>query len=159
RPAGSGRPVEVSAPSGRGIQLGAGNLQINVEGDHGTAAGPAAVEWPVVVGRPPRQADAFPDRPELRAVIRSGPAADQGTVLTQVVTGDGGTGKTQLAGAAFRDAIVDKDDEAGVEVAVWVTAATRAAVLTAYAQAYSRTHPAVGGPGDTEELAGRFLGW
>src|SRR5262249_39277462 len=163
-----------------------------------------AVEWPVVVGRPPRQADAFQDRPGLRAMISSGLAADQVTVLTQVVAGDGGTGKTQLAAAAYRAALAPGDEEGGVkvprvelpgvkvpgvkvpgvevpgvevpgvevpgvevpgvempgvQVAVWVTAATRAAVLTAYAQAYTRTHPAAGGAGEAEELAERFLAW
>jgi hypothetical protein len=151
----------VSAPDSHGVQVGHGNRQVNVNvaGDYLAAARPSGVEWPVVVGRPPRQADAFQDRPGLRAKIWSGLAADQVTVLTQVVTGDGGTGKSQLAGAAFRAALAGGDGEAGVAVAVWVTAATRAAVLTAYAQAYTRTHPALGGAGEAEDLAGQFLAW
>src|SRR5262249_35762712 len=164
RPVESDRPVKGTAPFGRGSQVGDGHRQVNVAGDYLAGAGPAAVEWPVVVGRPPRQADAFQDRPGLRAMIRSGLAADQVTVLTQVVAGDGGTGKTQLAAAAYRAALAPGDEDAGVEVpgveaAVWVTAATRAAVLTAYAQAYTRTHPAAGGAGEAEELAERFLAW
>jgi hypothetical protein len=62
----SAPPVEVSAPYSRGVQVGAGNRQVNVAGDYIAAAGPpGVVEWPVVVGRPPRQADAFQDRPGL----------------------------------------------------------------------------------------------
>src|SRR5215470_16576476 len=98
-------------------------------------------------------------QPGPRAMIRSGLAADQVTVLTQVVAGDGGTGKTQLAAAAFRAALTGADGETRVEVAVWVTAATRAAVLTAYAHAYMCTHPAAGEAGEAEDLAGLFLAW
>src|SRR5215470_12060704 len=115
-PVESGRPVEVTAPYSRGIQVGGGNQQVNVAGDYLAGAGPAAVEWPVLVGRPPRQADAFQDRPGLRAMIWSGLATDQVTVLTQVVAGDGGTGKTQLAAAAYRAALAPGDEEAGIEV-------------------------------------------
>jgi hypothetical protein len=76
-------------------------------------------------------------------------------VLTQVVAGDGGTGKTQLAAAAFRAALADSRP---VELAVWVTAVSRAAVVSAYTEAYADTHPRAGG-GDAEDQAGRFLGW
>jgi hypothetical protein len=48
-------------------------------------------------------------------------------------------------------ALTPRVKAAGVEVAVWVTAATRAAVLTAYAPAYTRTHPTVGDAGAAEE--------
>jgi hypothetical protein len=123
------------------------------------------VGWPVVVGRPPRAADAFQERLGLRAAVGSGLAADRVAVLTQVVAGDGGTGKTQLAAALFRDALAGGDSPAGVEVAVWVTAATRAAVLAAYAQAYAAVGAAPGScvpgaaVGEAEESAGRFLEW
>jgi hypothetical protein len=120
--------------------------------------GADAVEWPVVVGRPPLRADAFQERPGLREQIRAGWAARGVAVLAQVVAGDGGTGKTQLAAAVYRDALAGQRHEGGVEVAVWVTATSRAAVVASYAQAYARVYAGTGG-GDAEEHAQRFLEW
>jgi hypothetical protein len=71
-------------------------------------APPRLVEWPVVVGRAPIAADAYVERPALRAALES---VTTGTaVLTAAgagagaTTGGGGIGKTQLAAAAFRAA-------------------------------------------------------
>jgi hypothetical protein len=116
----------------------------------------AGVEWPVVVGRPPVRADAFQERPALRDAVTSGLAAAGTTVgVTQVVTGDGGTGKTQLAGAVFTGAVP------GVDVAVWVTATTREAVISAYASAYDLLHPTLGpsAGGSADQRAQAFLNW
>ncbi len=158
-PAGTDPPpavdrYDVDGSGGQGWQVGTGNQQVN-NYYGGPPAAANAVEWPVVVGRPPRQADAFQVRPGLRDRIRAGLASSGTTVLTQVVAGDGGTGKTQLAAAAFRAALTDRR---AVEVAVWVTAASRAAVISAYAEAHAATHPAAGG-GDDQEQADRFLSW
>lgn len=106
----------------------------------------------IVVGRPPLRADAFQERPRLRDVLTD--AATVGTVA-QVITGDGGTGKTQLAAAAFTAALP------GVDVAVWITAGTRSAVLSAYAQAFTAIHalPSPGDEGEAEQQATQLLGW
>src|SRR5439155_25516628 len=130
----------------RGAQVGDGNLQINY------FASAQVVEWPVAVGLPPREADAFQVRPGLRDTVRSGLGAGGATTATQVVTGDGGVGKTQLAAAVYREALASD----GLDLAVWVTAASRADVLATYAQAYVRTHP--GASGDADERAAAFLG-
>jgi hypothetical protein len=102
------------------------------------------VNWPVVVGRPPARADAFQERPGLRAAMVRGPAT--------VVVGDAGTGKTQLAAAAFTEALP------GVSLAVWVTATSRTAVVSAYGQAYRRLFP-LPELRDVEECADRFMAW
>jgi Tetratricopeptide repeat len=150
---------QVDARDSRGVQVGDGNIQVNV-----FAAEPA-VEWPVAVGVAPRAADAFQTRPLLEAAIRAfrrpGPSAGSGSTPTVVFVGDGGVGKTQLAAAVFREALSGDGsgggDDAGVDLAVWVSAASRAAVLSSYAQAYTRTHPAAGADADRNALA--FLDW
>lgn len=102
----------------------------------------------VVVGKPPALADAFQERPVLRDRLMRGPGV-------QVLVGDGGTGKTQLAAAAFTTAV------SAVEVAMWVTATSRSEVVSAYAVGHAAIH-ATTTPGDTGEaelLAGRTLAW
>lgn len=121
---------------------------------HAVPAGP--VHWPVSVGRPPLAADAFQERPGLSDSLDHA-LSDAGTVLvSEVIAGDGGTGKTQLAAAALRRARTELD------LAVWVGAGSRSDVLAAYAQA----HAAVGLPADrwgpdadAPELARAFLDW
>lgn len=81
---------------------------------------------PVLVGRPPLRADAFQERPILLAGMADGTAT-----TCQVVTGDGGTGKTQLVAAEFTATMGD------VDLAVWINAGSRSGVLAAYAQAYA----------------------
>ncbi|HSV66346.1 MAG TPA: tetratricopeptide repeat protein, partial [Mycobacteriales bacterium] len=120
---------------------------INVQGDYYYATFPR-VEWPVTVGRPPLRADAYQERPALQGTLA---AALAGGGMT-VVAGDGGTGKTQLAAAVFDTA------RGAVDLALWVNATSRAAVLGAYADAYVITQQA-GSPLDTERQAELFLGW
>jgi hypothetical protein len=93
-----------------------------------------------------------------RTVVLTGSAAE---TLTQVVTGDGGLGKTQLAAAAFRRALTPSDGEADgrrVHVAVWVTATSRASVVASYAQARDRTEPGAAEP-DVETAAEAWVSW
>ena len=107
----------------------------------------------VRVGVLPRTADGFQDRAVGRRLVEA--AEDDGTVvLTQVLAGTGGVGKTQLAAAYARQAWRD-----GAGVLVWVNASSRDAVVAAYSDAAQalqlpgadREHP--------EHSAEAFLGW
>src|SRR6185312_986645 len=62
-----------------------------------------------------------------------------------VLTGPAGTGKTQLAVAYARSLWQSRD----IELLVWISGSSRAAILTGYAQAYYDTSRAAGGPGWT----------
>ncbi len=123
-----------------------------------------AASWPVRSGTLPRLADCFDPRPETGFAVARVLAAGATAVLTQPIPPDGagrhslgglgGTGKTQLAVAtalsAWRSGQVD--------LLAWVPAASRDAVLTAYAQALA----AVGVPAahaDMDAAAASFLGW
>jgi hypothetical protein len=170
----SGPGVWVDARDAHGLQVGDHNEQNNpvlhggnYYAGHHYAAAPASssVVWPVRVGRAPGRADAYVDRPALRdrlgtepgrTVVLTGAAA--GTV-TQVVTGDGGIGKTQLAAAAFHRATADGPGGQRVDVAVWVTATSRASILASYAQARQRIEPGAAAETDVETAAGAWLSW
>jgi hypothetical protein len=100
-------------------------------------------------------ADAFQPRSALQESVDPERAGDGSGVITQVITGDGGTGKTQFAASVYRRALP------GLAVAVWVEATTRGAIVAAYARAQAGTHPAdAGGEGrDSEHDALAFLSW
>jgi hypothetical protein len=102
----------------------------------------------VVVGKPPALADAFQERPALRDRLVREPGV-------QVLVGDGGTGKTQLAAASFAAAV------GAVEVAMWVTATSRSEVVSAYARGHAAIHATAtpADSGEAELLADRTLAW
>ncbi|WP_240970221.1 FxSxx-COOH system tetratricopeptide repeat protein [Actinacidiphila epipremni] len=124
-----------------------------IEGDvtfHAAVRQPA--ELPQQVGVVPSRALSFQDRAEaerLRAAFEGGGRA----VLCQVLTGMGGAGKTQLAADFAHRAW----DEHQVEVLVWVTAVSRTAIVSAYAQAGEELCGA--DPSDPERAAQVFLAW
>ena len=107
----------------------------------------------VRVGAVPRAAGSFQDR-EVAAGLREAAEQDGTVVLTQVLAGMGGVGKTQLAAAHARQAWRE-----GAGLLVWVNAASRDAIVAAYADA---AH-ALGLPGadreDPERSAQAFLAW
>jgi len=111
-------------------------------------------------GEVPPLADCFSARPESAPGMAGALAAGRPLVLTgpearrQLYDWPGGNGKTQLAVYLAESAWQARQ----IEVLVWVTAASRASVLTGYAQAFADLTRGVS-PGDTEKDAARFVGW
>ncbi|MFJ1715547.1 tetratricopeptide repeat protein, partial [Streptomyces sp. NPDC088260] len=110
------------------------------------------VPWPHQVGVLPRDAAAFQGRDEIdqlrAAVTNSGTA-----VLCQVLRGTGGVGKTQLAAHYARQAWIGDE----LDVLVWVSASSRSAIVSAFAQAAEELLALE--PGDPERSAHAFLRW
>ncbi|MBO4161535.1 tetratricopeptide repeat protein [Micromonospora antibiotica] len=107
----------------------------------------------VQVGRLPQSASWFQDRRaqlDLTRVARTGRTA----VLTQVLSGMGGVGKTQLA-AQFARRLAHTGE---LDLLVWITAISRDAILAGYAQAAWQLRlvdPTV----DLEQAAATLLNW
>ncbi|MDQ1740326.1 MAG: hypothetical protein QOE53_1978 [Pseudonocardiales bacterium] len=112
------------------------------------------VSWPMRVGVVPQLADGFQSRSGPQNALAEGLATGSTTVLTQVLTGLGGNGKSQLAAAHARD-LWDRDQ---LDLLVWITAASRGAIVTGYAQIARSVGLAVD-PSDPEQAATAFLGW
>ena len=154
------RPPLTAAPGGpadgvRGGQVG--GVQGAQFGDHNTQhnyyGGRQRASWPHLVGVVPPRADGFQDR-QIAEVLAARMGTGRTAVPTQVLSGLGGVGKTQLAAAFARQLQADGE----LDLLVWVSAASREAVLSGYAQAASNL---VLGP-DGEEIASaatRFLAW
>ncbi|MGW3233160.1 tetratricopeptide repeat protein [Kitasatospora sp. NPDC001095] len=114
----------------------------------------AEVRWPVVVGRIPPKATAFQPRAELRQAIDEARGEFGTVVLSQVLAGGGGVGKSQLAAHYAREAV-----EAGTDLVLWADAAEPSAVTDLYARAAVAVQ-APGASGEAaEQDAERFLSW
>ncbi|MGN9915107.1 tetratricopeptide repeat protein [Micromonospora palomenae] len=114
---------------------------------------PAGGARTVRVGRIPQPASWFQDRRarlDLARAARSGRTA----VLTQVLSGMGGVGKTQLA-AQFARRLADSGE---LDLLVWATAISRDAIVAAYAQA-ARELRLVDPAADPEQAAAALLSW
>ncbi|MFI1431639.1 NB-ARC domain-containing protein [Streptomyces lydicus] len=74
-------------------------------------------------------------------------------MLSQVLTGTGGVGKTQLAADCARTAW----ESGTVDVLIWVSASSRQAIMNGYAQAGVELLAA--DPGAPEQAAQAFLAW
>ncbi|MFD0531357.1 NB-ARC domain-containing protein [Kitasatospora arboriphila] len=145
------------APSGDPVRSGgvfSGPTAIQT-GDHSVQHNhfhPVPRPMPRQIGVLPRRADCYQYRAEIRVLEE---ALDGGgtAVLGQVVTGMGGVGKTQLAAHYARQA------QAGgrLDLLVWITAATRTAVVDGYARAAVQLLDQ--DPGDPEAAAQAFLAW
>jgi hypothetical protein len=147
-----------------------------------TVFGRTPVSWPHRIGTVPGLAHCRQDRPVDRdvasvtawadtdeatgtsdAAAPSPPGPDAGTrnrrgapttvFMTQVLAGLGGVGKTQLA-AALAHRVWDQQ---AAELLVWVTASSRDAIVTAYAQA-ARDVTGIDDD-EPEQAAARFLAW
>ncbi|MFE7077443.1 tetratricopeptide repeat protein [Streptomyces sp. NPDC057620] len=102
----------------------------------------------------PQLASAFQPRPGLVEQINRARAGHVTAVLTQVLTGGGGVGKSQIAAAHAHQAL-----SAGTELVVWIDAAETEQIVTGYATAALRVQ-APGAEGeDAESDARAFLDW
>nr|BFD89745.1 FxSxx-COOH system tetratricopeptide repeat protein [Kitasatospora sp. Xyl93] len=117
------------------------------------AAPTAEVRWPMVIGRIPPKATAFQPRAELRREIDEARGECGTVVLSQVLAGGGGVGKSQLAAHYAREAI-----DAGTDLVLWADAAEPSAVTDLYARAAAAVR-APGASGEAEQDAERFLAW
>ncbi|GGM05511.1 hypothetical protein ACFFX1_26560 [Dactylosporangium sucinum] len=102
----------------------------------------------VVIGRPPTDAAALRERPRLAAAIDA--ALGGGDVRQVLLAGPGGAGKSQLAAAAFH--------RARGRTKLWVPAASRPAVLAAYARAWRAIAAADGPDGGLQPVVEEVFG-
>ncbi|WP_456302617.1 tetratricopeptide repeat protein [Streptomyces microflavus] len=107
--------------------------------------------WPHQVGVIPPTARSFQHRVEADRLHRTAEIGGT-TVLTQLLTGMGGVGKTQLAADYARTAW-----GSGLDVLVWVTASDRSQIVAGYAQAGVELCRA--DPNDAESAARALLAW
>ncbi|GAB4052859.1 tetratricopeptide repeat protein [Catellatospora paridis] len=82
----------------------------------------------LVVGRPPSDAASLRERSDLAAAVDD--ALRDGAVRQVLLTGPGGSGKSQLAAAAFHRA------RGGGGLFAWVSASSRQSLLTGYARVW-----------------------
>ncbi|MFE6311642.1 MULTISPECIES: tetratricopeptide repeat protein [Streptomyces] len=122
----------------------------------------AAEEGPVVIGPIPPRAVAFEPRRALRERIDAARTAASGgsVVVTQLLTGGGGVGKSQLAAAYARDAQTrSRHRRHRVELVVWTDATGLQEIIATYAQA-ARTLAVPGAAGEEPEADARaFVNW
>jgi tetratricopeptide (TPR) repeat protein len=121
----------------------------------------AEVRWPIRVGALPARAGEFSARPEsapnLAAALVPGATI---ALVTGRTAGPGSpdwmrvSGKTQLAAAAAEALWQARQ----IEFLVWVTATSRASVLTRYGEAAAAITGSVP-VGNAEPVAARLLGW
>lgn len=113
------------------------------------------LRWPLRLGSVPGLASAFQDRSAVRARIDQARAGHGTVVLTQVLSGGGGVGKTQLAAAYAHQALTE-----GVELVVWVDASETEQVVGRFADAARCVEaPQAELPQGPEDLARVFLDW
>ncbi|GIF48204.1 tetratricopeptide repeat protein [Asanoa ferruginea] len=145
-------PPRVDARHAQGVQVnsGGGNTQIN---NFGTA-GAAEVVWPVRVGGIPALASAFQYRSGPRTQIDTARRAGKNVVLTQVLSGGGGVGKSQLAARYATEAVKD-----GTDLVVWVNATRPDTVPAGLAEAAARIHVPGASGNDVEADARALLDW
>ena len=143
----------------------AGSYGLMPAGGQAQPAGPAGsrrpgVAWPVLSGPVPPLAEGFAARPDtvpgLEAVLVRGAAV--ALVPGQEAAGHrgdwpGSCGKTQLASSAAGSLWRSRT----VELLAWVTATSRASVLSGYVQAAMEL--GLDDRGDAESVAARFAAW
>jgi NB-ARC domain/Tetratricopeptide repeat len=147
--------TDITVNSASGIQVGDRGDQRNFYGGIHHHYALSAFSWPVLSGRAPPQPAAFQRRSAIRRAIRKHRGHGNTATTTHVLCGEGGAGKTQLAAAIFRDALKE-----GVDLAAWVTAASRTSILAAYHEIYIALNPGADtASADGERIAERLLAW
>ncbi|MCZ2528183.1 tetratricopeptide repeat protein [Streptomyces sp. HB2AG] len=152
-------PVQVarSGPAGASHGSIAVTGALSVGGDLTVNPAPVpreATSWPVLIGTVPAEPSAFQPRTDLRERIDQAWTGRTAVVLTQVLAGGGGVGKSHLAAACARQALAQRTD-----LVAWVDASQVDRLLSSYAQAALRVH-APGATGqDAEADARAFLAW
>ncbi|MFE9428159.1 tetratricopeptide repeat protein [Kitasatospora sp. NPDC006697] len=106
------------------------------------------------MGTAPALASAFQQRPDLRERIDQARATHSTVVLTQVLSGGGGVGKTQFAADYAHRA-----HTTGIDVIVWINAAETQQVITTYATAAQHVQAPGASGQDPETDARAFLRW
>ncbi|GAA0991352.1 FxSxx-COOH system tetratricopeptide repeat protein [Acrocarpospora macrocephala] len=129
------RPAPAAAPAGAG------------------QSGQAATAERVRVGWIPQPVDCFQNR-QVAERVRAAADAGGTVMLTQVLAGMGGVGKTLLAADFARRAW-----QQGVQVLVWVNAATPDGIVSTYATAAARLGLPLTDRDDPEQAARDFLVW
>jgi tetratricopeptide (TPR) repeat protein len=142
----------VDASGGRGVQVNQGGVNTQ-QNNYYVQAGPP-VSWPQRVGAVPALASAYQVRAGLRATIETSRTGRTGIVSTQVLTGGGGVGKSQLAAAYATEAARD-----GIDLLLWVDASEPDAVVAAYAQTAARVQAPGGNDSDAVAAARALLDW
>lgn len=137
----------VDARGAQGVQVGEHNTQ--VVHVHAEAR---SVDWPHQVGSVPLLADSYQQR-ERKSAWLDDVGTNATVMLTQVLSGLGGVGKTQLAANYARRVWAEQS----IELLVWTTASSTEAVKATYAQAATEIlgFP----PQHVEQAAEKFLGW
>ncbi|MFI9008857.1 tetratricopeptide repeat protein, partial [Actinosynnema sp. NPDC053489] len=146
---GHGAEFDVDLRDGKAVQVGNHNRMSLYPGRE--------VVWPVRVGAVPLTADCYQDRAaeqRMREALTSDGAAVLVPAATAVLHGLGGVGKTQIAARYARSVWPD----VSVEMAVWITATSRDAVVTGYADT-ARRLLLVGDNVEPERAAVALLEW
>ncbi|MFD6532104.1 tetratricopeptide repeat protein, partial [Streptomyces sp. NPDC060184] len=130
------------------------NSQVNDNRRYITQTAPKDVSWPLEIGTIPALATAFQPRAGVRDQINEVRTAGSTAVLTQVLSGGGGVGKSQLAAAYATEALHN-----GTDLVLWVSAAEVQQVVTLYALAALRVSAPGATGDDPEHDAGAFLSW
>jgi NB-ARC domain/Tetratricopeptide repeat len=175
--AGTGEEARVvHVDHGQGVQVGDHNRQtnsstqitagrdalvagrdMNVQDLHVHLEGRRETPWPHRVGAVPAPAQYWQHRSEAdlltAGLLDTSAVGSQAIVLTPVLSGLGGVGKTQLAAACAEKIYTNGQ----VDLLVWVTAASRKAIEEEYAQAASEVTGSE--DADTVRGAARFLTW
>ncbi|TDC86180.1 hypothetical protein E1193_00495 [Micromonospora sp. KC606] len=119
---------------------------------HNYFAGRTPMSWPHLVGVVPGLVDQRLDR-RADQDLATALAGEHAVVVCQVLAGLGGVGKTQLAANLARRWWQHRQ----VDLLIWVSATSRAAVLTRYAQAAADISGVE--DADPDEASVRLLAW
>ncbi|MFJ8436007.1 tetratricopeptide repeat protein [Kitasatospora sp. NPDC094019] len=146
--------IDNSTVNGDVVQVGR-DLTINNTHHHpAPAPAPGPVWRPVRVGTVPPLASALQPREVLRQEIDRARERSATVVLTQVLSGGGGVGKSQLAAVCAHRAHAD-----GVDVLVWVDATETSQIISTYARAAAQAGVSGADGQDAERDAAAFLDW